>query len=148
MQTRTKPCPKGSAEYTARFLQGKNTGFLSFDIIRNLKNTTSCGVDGINTQVLKRFCNLLSPLIAHVINLILTQSKWPKLWKMGIVSPVPKKNDLSQPSNWRPVVPNNAMSKIAECIINHQLVEHLDPVDSYLTPSTPTGPRSHVDLHG
>ena len=135
LQMRTNPNPKASAEYTRRFLEGKDVGFLSFrntdyveviEMIRSLKNTNACGIDGITTKVLKKFDVLLAPPISHVINLIITQSKWPQLWKVGIISPVPKKNDLTQASNWRPVVLNNVMSKIAEKIINKQLNHHLE----------------------
>ena len=135
LQARTKPDPKASAEYTKRFLKGKDPGFLSFrctdyvevvEIIRSLKNTDSCGIDGINTKVLKRFDTALAPPLVHVINLILTKSTWPKAWKVGIISPVPKKNDLSRTENWRPVVLNAVMSKIAERIINKQLTDHLE----------------------
>ena len=117
------------------FLENKDAGFLSFrninyvkviEIIRSLTNTTSCGTDGIKTEVLKRFCRIISPPLTHVINLILTKLQWPKIWKVGIVSPVPKKSDLTQACNWRPVVLNNVMSKVAELVINKQLADHLE----------------------
>ena len=122
-------------EYTELYLSDKKTGSFSFrntdwkevfGIISGLKNTSCVGVDGIPTEILKRFKHLLAGPLVHICNLALTQSKYPKLWKIGIVSPIPKSGDLSLPQNWRPVVLNCIPSKILETLINQQLKQYLE----------------------
>ena len=41
--------------------------------IRGLKNTNAVGVDGISIELVKKFCNILTPAILHIVNLSLTQ---------------------------------------------------------------------------
>ena len=94
-------------------------------IISSLKNTKAVGVDDVPTELLKRFKSVLAPYITHIVNRAIYTSTYPSMWKTGIVSPVPKKGDLKQPGNWRPVTLLCTMSKVCETILNKQIKNHM-----------------------
>ena len=53
-------------------------------------------------------------------------SNYPQTWKHGVISPVPKKGDLSLDKNWRPVTLLPILSKILEAVLNSQLKHHME----------------------
>ena len=79
------------------------------------------GVDGVPTEVLKKFMNILTPAILHIDNLCLTQSIYLEVWKIGLTSPIPKKGDLQECSNWKLIVSICVLEKI----MNDQISEFL-----------------------
>ena len=84
------------------------------------------GHDTISTYVIKQFEQVLTPHITKVINLAIMTSTYPQMWKFGIISPVPKKGDLSLDKNWRPVTLLPVMSKILERVLNTQLKNYME----------------------
>ena len=95
-------------------------------IIANLKSTGATGHDQISTHVIKKFAQVLIPYITKVINLSIMTSNYPQIWKHGVISPVPKKGDLSLDKNWRPVTLLPILSKILEAVLNSQLKHHME----------------------
>ena len=95
-------------------------------IILGLKNTEATGRDKISTKILKKFAYILSPAIRHVINLSIMSSVFPEGWKIGVITPLPKSGDKTDPRNWRPIVINCALSKVYEVVINSQIVSHME----------------------
>ena len=136
LKAKTSPDLTRDLSYTERFRRSRGyseevTGFFYFKSvaretimynIKQLTNTSSVGIDDIGTEVVKKFKNCLSPAIQHIVNLCLTKSIYPDQWKCGIVSPIPKKGNLSLPSNWRPIVLNCVLSKILERCMNDQMM--------------------------
>ena len=57
-------------------------------IIKNLKNSKSCGTDNIDTYIIKLASEELTPVITHIINLSLTQPHFPGLWKTAKTIPL------------------------------------------------------------
>ena len=144
LKEKTNPNITHAMRYTRRYMMDKTHlfedqfSFKNTDLdtllkhTNNLSNTHSVGVDGISTLVVKRFKRCLLPSILHIVNLCITQSKYPSLWKCGLISPIPKKGDLSIPKNWRPIVLNTIISKLLERVLNVQIMtfmraNHIDP---------------------
>ena len=96
------------------------------DIITNLKNSKSVGLDYIDTYVIKLVRHELLPAITHVINLSIRQSKFPTQFKVAKVIPLYKKDDKFKPMNYRPVAILPICSKILERVIFLQLVKYLE----------------------
>ena len=95
--------------------------------LSDISNTSAVGVDGLTTDFVKKFKKVLAPALLHIVNLSLTKSVYPKLWKTGIITPIPKKSpDIRQPSAWRPIVLNCVVSKLLERIMNTQIMEFLE----------------------
>ena len=95
-------------------------------IISGLKNTGAEGRDGISTKILKQFKSVLAAPFRHVVNQSIRLGQYPTGWKMGLISPLPKSGDLTNPRNWRPVVINPAPSKLLESVLNEQIQSHCE----------------------
>lgn len=83
-------------------------------IILTLKNTGSVGFDGISTKVIKYVCDLISPPLAHIINLSLTTGVYPDNLKLAVIQPLYKKDNRENMSSYRPVAKLCIFSKIFE----------------------------------
>ena len=95
-------------------------------IISNLKTSSSCGTDEINSFVLKLIKKEITPVITHLINLSITQQEFRFLWKVAKVIPLHKKNEILYPKNYRPVSLLSVVSKVLERCIFFQMVEYLE----------------------
>ena len=76
--------------------------------------------------MLKRFKDVLIGPLTDIINKAIYTATYPRLWKEGIITPLPKKVDLTLLKNWRPVTILNSSSKILEKILHEQLTQFLE----------------------
>ena len=95
-------------------------------IIGQLTSTGAVGTDGISVILIKKVVDILAPYITYIINLAIVTSTYPDSFKVGVLSPVPKSGDLTERSNWRPVVILNATSKSLERVLNFQIKQYLE----------------------
>ena len=95
-------------------------------IIASLKNSKSSGPDYINTWVIKLVAKEIIPAVTHIINLSISESEFPSIWKLAKVVPLLKKDDPVIPKNYRPVALLPIFSKILEKAIFLQVVNYLD----------------------
>ena len=72
-------------------------------IITNLKSSSSCGLDSIDSRIIKLAKHQLVPVITHIVNLSITTRKFPNPWKSSKVVPLHKKDEVIYPKNYRPV---------------------------------------------
>jgi hypothetical protein len=85
--------------------------------------------------------NISSP-IAHIVNRVITSSRFPSDWKIAKVVPIYKgKGEKQNPSNYRPISLLPVVPKIFERVIADQFLEHLHNI-SFLS-STQSGFRKH-----
>ena len=108
-------------------------------IIRCLKSSSATGVDYIDTRTVKLAEELLAPAITHIINLSISSSTFPSIWKWHKVIPLLKAMSCDPliPKSYRPVALLPIFSKILEKAVFSQLVEYLE--DNGLI---------HPNLHG
>ena len=120
------PRPEKAMEYTREYIEGKQIKEWEFNVVNeedvnkiicSLKNTQSTGTDGLSTPLLKKFRDSLVGPITYIVNKAIYSSTYPRLWKEGSITPLPKKGDLSNLKNWRPVTILNASSKILEKVM-------------------------------
>ena len=95
-------------------------------IISNLKSSSSCGLDSIDSRVIKLAKKQLVPVITHVINLSIVQRTFPSPWKTSKVVPLHKKDEVIYPKNYRPVSLLPVISKILERAIFDQMINYLE----------------------
>ena len=71
-------------------------------------------MDYISTLILKGACDVFGPLIAKLANLSFSQGTFPTMFKVGQLTPLPKKPGISGDdlSNYRPIMNLNAIGKI------------------------------------
>ena len=111
-------------------------------IISGLKSTKSCGLDNIDSFVIKLAKNELVPAITHIVNLSISQETFPKAWKNAKIIPLHKKNERTEPKNYRPVALLSILSKIMEKAVFQQVIKYME-TNHLLHPSHHGFRKSH-----
>ena len=91
-----------------------------------LKNTNSCGDDGIALQYLKDGLEIVLPYLQLLINTSIATNTFPQNWKHALIKAIHKKGEVNDPSNHRPISLLPVTSKILEKIIARQLLDYLE----------------------
>jgi hypothetical protein len=94
--------------------------------INSLKNGKSSGVDGIRAEMIKSVSSKLVPLLKKLFNLIFTGSIYPNMWSKGIITPIYKKENPMDPSNYRGITVMNCIAKLFNSILNNRLVMFME----------------------
>lgn len=95
-------------------------------LLKNLNGSHSCGWDGISNFMLKSAgSSIISPLV-HLFNLCISTSRLPIEWKKAKVTPIFKKGDSSQPSNYRPISLLSSTSKLFERFLCSKLTHYFE----------------------
>ena len=106
-------------------------------IISSLKNSKACGVDMVDTYILKLVKSKIVPSVCHIVNLSFQQSKFPTKWKVAKVIPLYKgKGCKLEPKQYR------SLSKVLERCVSLQVLRHMDN-NSYLNPNHHAYRASH-----
>ena len=97
-------------------------------IIQELKNSKACGLDGIDTQIIKMARKELVPAITHIVNLSITTRTFPQKWKTAKIVPLWKGKDAvrTNPKSYRPVALLPIVSKILERVLHEQILIHME----------------------
>ena len=94
-------------------------------LLKDLKVTKSPGPDGIHPIVLKELAAELSVPLLKIFQSCINSGKIPDAWKIAHITPVFKKGDKCEPSNYRPISLTCIVSKILEKVIRDSLIHHL-----------------------
>ena len=96
-------------------------------IMRNMKNSRSCGLDNIDSYILKLVRKEIIAAVTHIVNLSITTSVFPSSYKISKVVPLYKsKGDRMEPSSYRPVALLPIISKILERCVYIQMLEYME----------------------
>ena len=100
-------------------------------IIKNLKNSHAFGTDELDAASIKLVAPILAPVFAHVINLSLGTNHFPMRWKISRIVPLLKSSELDKtnPKSFRPIAQLPLISKLAERVIQVQMLEYLENTD-------------------
>ena len=90
-----------------------------------LKTGKAPGVDNILCELLKHGKEALKGPLTILFNKILTSGRYPTLWSHGLIIPIFKKDDPSNPENYRGITLLSAMGKIFTSIMNSRLCDYL-----------------------
>ena len=110
-------CPESiliAEEYVA-------TALLKLDVSK------STGIDGVSSRMLKYTALNIAPSLTKLFNLSIIAG-CPDDWKIARIVPIPKANDMSSPSNYRPISILPIVSKVLERHISSIIMDHLEEV--------------------
>ena len=99
---------------------------LKLKIISKRRPSSSCGLDLINSKIIKLARHQLVPVITHLINLSISSQRFPESWKVSKVVPLHKKEEAIYPKNYRPVSLLPVLSKILERVVFEQMISYLE----------------------
>lgn len=94
--------------------------------INNLKLSSSCGVDGINSKVLKNTVTVTSKILLHIFRQSLETGMIPSDWKLAKIIPIFKSGNKTSCENYRPISLTCICCKILEHIIASHIYRHLE----------------------
>ena len=103
------------------------------DVFLHLDVSKACGPDLIIPLLLKEGSHILAHPYAVIFNRSLSQGYFPSSWKEANVTPIFKKDDKSQPSNYRPISLLSIVGKAMELCIHKYLYNYIT-VNGILTP--------------
>ena len=95
------------------------------NLIAALDCSKATGTDAISARMLKGTLSSILPSLTNLFNLSIRTGTFPQSWKCARVVPIPKKGDLSNPANYRPISILPILSKILERHIHGIISDHL-----------------------
>ena len=95
-----------------------------FKLLRSLKKSKSCGIDGLDSFSLKVAAEHIYGPLHHVLTLSLMQQKFPSSWRYSKIIPLHKKDSRLDKRNYRPVAILSPISKILEKVVFQQIYEY------------------------
>ena len=112
--------PKISSEHLILINKLTNCAELK-KILKLLKSGKSPGIDRISNEILKHSFSVLKDCFVKLFNLILKVGKVPVTMCKGLITPVHKKGDPSNPDNFRPICVLSCLCKFLTNLLNHRL---------------------------
>ncbi|KAK3092025.1 hypothetical protein FSP39_024520 [Pinctada imbricata] len=95
-------------------------------LLQQLDPHKATGPDEVSSRLLKTVAKQITPALTLLFQASLNQGKVPDDWKAANITPLFKKGDRSNPSNYRPVSLTSVCSKTLEHIVHHQVIQHLE----------------------
>ena len=93
--------------------------------VLKLKNKSSPGPDKITPRLLKECIELLKLPLSILFNMSIQEGVVPEDWRMANVTPIFKKGQKCQPSNYRPISLTSHVGKLMERTIAEKVKKHL-----------------------
>ena len=90
-------------------------------LINDLPLSGATGSDAISTRMLKFSAAEVSSILAKLFNISISTETFPSRWKTAVVTPIFKKGNRADISNYRPITILSSASKIFERLIDKQL---------------------------
>ena len=95
------------------------------DAFNSLQSNKSSGIDEINVNVVKHVFDIIESPMRHIVSISLKSGNFPDKMKIACVTPIFKKGDKSNVSNYRPISVLPCFSKILERIMYNRLYSYL-----------------------
>lgn len=94
--------------------------------LKNLKRKKATGLDGLPSAILKDCAFHIAEPLCFILNLSITTSTVPNLWKKAKITPIFKSGNAELPQNYRPISILPVLSKILEKSVHHQFLTYLE----------------------
>ena len=87
-------------------------------VLKSLKTGKAAGPDAINNNLLIELAQPLAPPLCDLLNFSLLSGKVSDIWKIANVTPIHKKNDPNDVSNYRPISVLSTIGKVIEKLVH------------------------------
>ena len=137
----TTPEPRDKyegSEQLERFHFEETTVRSKIDALNRYK---SPGPDGFLPRVLKEVRDEVSPHLCSIFRKSLETGCVPKDWRDAEVTPIFKKGNASEPSNYRPISLTSVVGKLMESILVDKITQHVE--SNHLLRNSQHGFRRH-----
>jgi hypothetical protein len=89
------------------------------NVIRQMKNSSSSGHDGISMTYIKDCATELAPVLKFIFDKVSLFAIMPHQWKLAKIIPLYKKDKKENPENYRPISLLCSLGKVYEkCLLN------------------------------
>ena len=95
--------------------------------ILNVNVNKSCRPDEIHPQILIELVDLVSKLLALLLNKTMDEGCIPQDWKMAYVSPIFKKGARNKAEYYRPISLTSIVCKLMEYFVKDSIMTHREP---------------------
>ena len=108
---------------------------LTFDVegvrkqLTNLNSSKACGPDNLSPHILKALADELSQMLTYIFQQSYDTGNLPEDWLKARVTPVYKKEEKTNPANYRPISLTCICCKIMEHIVLSHINKHLSAND-------------------
>ena len=95
------------------------------EVLKALTGLSRCKRGGLDDLINEMFMDskeILLPHITKIFDYIFNNSVYPQNWLNGIIVPIPKKGDLTDPKNYRGITIMSVFAKIFSTILNNRLM--------------------------
>jgi hypothetical protein len=90
-------------------------------VIAGLKSNKSPGEDLILNEFIKTSANMLITFYTNLFNTVFESGEVPEAWTSGLIIPIYKKGDPTDPSNYRGITLVSALGKVYTKLLNDRL---------------------------
>ena len=102
--------------------------------VKKLKTKKSPFVDKIRNETIKASLDSLIPIYIKLFSLILQSGKMPDIWCQGLITPIYKSGDKSDPTNYRGICVSSCLGKLFCSILNQSLYLYFKETRYYTIP--------------
>ena len=92
-----------------------------------LDETKAFETDQIHAKLLKKCATSLVDVIHNLLVMCMSKSQIPAEWKIHKITPIPKKGDLLDISNYQPISLLCILSKVLESIVFQKIIDLVRP---------------------
>ena len=89
-----------------------------------MEDKTSYSTDGISNRVIKWVAQEISWPLAHLVNRSFELNFYPDYWKTGVIKPIFKSGDQTDPGQYRPINLLSCLSKVVEKCASEQVYQY------------------------
>ena len=96
-----------------------------YSVLCDLDTSKAVGPDLVHNRILKECASILAEPLCIIFNKSLSDCKFPELWKTAHITPIFKKGDSSNCTNYRPISLLSCVGKVLEKLVQKHLSEYL-----------------------
>ena len=96
------------------------------NLISGLSSSKAFGHDHINNKYVKDGADILSPIVCHLVNLVIRNGRYPEVLKKSVLKPLYKgKGDRQEATSYRPLSIISSDRNVLEAVLAEQLDTHM-----------------------